>query len=522
MSKKLLKSTATVSGMTLLSRILGFARDVVIARAFGAGLGTDAFFVAFKIPNFMRRLFAEGAFSQAFVPVLSEYKTQRPHDDVKRLTSAVIGTLGGVLFVIVLMGILLAPLLVVIFAPGFTGVEDKFELTVLMLRITFPYLLFISLTALAGGLLNSYGQFGVPAFTPVFLNISLILAAIVVSPHMNNPIVGLSWGVLVAGVIQLIFQFPYLKRLGILTWPRWGWREEGVRRIVRLMLPAIFGSSVAQINLLIDTLIASFLVTGSVSWLYYSDRLVEFPLGVLGIALATVILPRLSRIHSQASKEEFSQTLDWALRWAFIIGTPATIGLMVLAGPLLTTLFQYGEFSPQDVTMASLSLMAYSVGLLGFILVKVLAPGFYARQDTRTPVRIGVIALVCNMGMNILFVLPMLYFGVQGPHAGLALATSLGAFVNAGLLYQTLCKEKIYHRKSGWAVFLLRITLATLVMAVLLLWGTGDIASWFHERATYRALRLITWVACGAFAYFISLFMFGLRFTDLGKISNEH
>jgi putative peptidoglycan lipid II flippase len=508
MSSRLLKSTASVGGYTLVSRVLGFVRDVVIARMFGAGMGTDAFFVAFKIPNFLRRLFAEGAFSQAFVPVLSEYKTQRDHAELRALADHVAGTLGAILFVVTLTGVVAAPLLVMVFAPGFLADPGKYGLTVDMLRVTFPYLLFVSLTAFAGGILNTYGRFGVPAFTPVFLNLALIGAALWLAPRMAEPITALAWGVFIAGAVQLAFQVPFLAKLRLLPRPRWGWRHEGVRRVLRLMLPAIFGSSVAQINLLIDTLIASFLVTGSVSWLYYSDRLVEFPLGVFGIALATVLLPSLSKQHAQASPEGFRRTMDWGLRWVLVIGLPATVGLMLLAAPTLTTLFQYGSFTPHDVEMASRSLMAYSVGLTGFILVKVLAPGFYARQDTRTPVRIGVIAMVVNMVLNVALVFPL-------AHAGLALATSLAAFVNAGLLYRALYREGIYRPQPGWGRLLQRVVVASVVMGVVLWVGSGELAAWLEWRALERAARLLLWIAVAAFAYGACLWLLGLRMRHL-------
>ena len=317
MSRSLFRSTSVVGGMTLLSRIFGLLRDMVFSRFFGAGMVMDAFFVAFKIPNFMRRLFGEGAFSQAFVPVISEYKTTREPDEVRELAEATAGTLGFLLLVITVIGVLAAPVLIVLFAPGwFMDEPEKYSLATSMLRLTFPYLLFISLTALAGGILNTYGRFGSPAFTPVLLNLVLIGFAILVAPGSANPGVALAAGVFVAGVVQLAFQVPFLWRIGFRPRFRWGGDHAGVRKIGRLMLPALFGSSVAQINLLLDTLIASFLITGSISWLYYSDRLMEFPLGVFGIALATVILPGLSKNHAGQNQAEFSAMLDWALRLA--------------------------------------------------------------------------------------------------------------------------------------------------------------------------------------------------------------
>lgn len=513
----LLRSTATVGGYTLLSRILGFARDVVLAALFGAGAAMDAFFVAFKIPNFLRRLFAEGAFSQAFVPVLTEYKTRRSPEEVQELVARVSGALGGVLVLLTAIAVVAAPLLVMLFAPGFIDDAERFELTGEMLRITFPYLLFISLTALAGGILNSYGQFGVPAFTPVLLNLCLIGAAIWVAPLFpeGERVVALAWGVFVAGAAQLAFQLPFLARLGLLRMPRWRRGHEGVSRIMRLMLPAIFGSSVAQINLLFDTIIASFLVAGSVSWLYYSDRLVEFPLGVFGIALATVILPNLSEKHARASAHEFSQTLDWALRWALLIGTPATLGLMLLSGPVLTTLFQHGAFGGEDVRMAALSLTAYAFGLLGFILVKVLAPGYYARQDTRTPVRIGIIAMFSNMVLNLVFVVPMVWWGISGAHAGLALATALAAFINAGLLLRGLRRTGVYTPEPGWGRVAFQIALAggALVATV---WALNpDLAQWLAWGAPQRALVLAVVIAAGAAVYFLGLRLSGVRLAAL-------
>lgn len=504
MSKSLLRSTAVVSGMTFISRILGFIRDVVYARFFGAGMDTDAFFVAFKIPNFMRRLFAEGAFSQAFVPVFSQYRTQRHHDELQELVDRVAGTLGLILFAVTATGVFAAPVLIWIFAPGFVDDPDKYALTVEMLRITFPYLLFISLTAFAGGILNSCGRFAVPALTPVLLNICLIVAAVWISPYLEEPVMALAWGVFVAGLIQLLFQIPYLKALKLLPHPRWGWYSEGVQRILRLMLPALFGSSVAQVNLLFDTLLASFLVTGSVSWLYYSDRLVEFPLGIFGVALATVILPSLSQKHAAASSEAFSHTLDWALRWVLLIGTPATVALMILSGPLLSALFQYGEFGAEDVRMASRSLMAYSLGLLAFMLVKVLAPGFYARQDTRTPVRIGIIAMLSNMVFNVILIFPL-------AHVGLALATSLSSYLNAGLLFLGLRQQTVYQATRGWLSFSLQIGLANLVMGLVLWWGTGDLSGWLEASAQERLLHLSWLVMVGLLVYLGSILALGVR-----------
>ncbi len=489
--------------MTLISRLLGFVRDVVIARFFGADSGTDAFFVAFKIPNFLRRLFAEGAFAQAFIPVLAEYKEKGAEEALKLFVDRTAGTLALVLFCVSAVGVIGAPVLIMLFAPGFQLSGGDFELSVSMLRLTFPYLLFISLTAFAGSLLNSWGRFAVPAFTPVFLNICLISAAVWLAPMMDEPIMALAWGVLLAGIVQLLFQFPFLIRLGLLPRPRIALSDPGVRKIIKLMIPAIFAASVTQINLLLDTLIASFLQPGSITWLYYSDRLVEFPLGIFGIALATVILPSLSKNHIAKEPEVFSKSLDWGLRLVLIIGLPAALGLFMLAGPMLTTLFQYDAFTARDVRMAELSLRAFSFGLLAFIMVKILVPGYTARQNTRTPVRIGVIAMVSNMVMNLILVFPL-------AHAGLALATALSAYLNAVLLLRGLRREGIYKPEAGWVTLSLKIAIAGGVM-VAVLTQVGDLAVWLERGAAERAGYLFVWILAGFSVYLISLLSMGVK-----------
>ena len=517
MSRNFLRATSVVGGMTLFSRILGLVRDMVFSRLYGAGPLMDAFLVAFRIPNLGRRLFAEGAFSQAFVPVISEFRSTRAHEEVRELADSVAGTLGLFLFLFTLAGVLAAPLLIYVFAPGFADTPAQHDLTVAMLRLTFPYLFFISLTALAGGILNTYGRFGVPAFTPVLLNVVLIAFAIWIAPRMQEPGIGLALGVFVAGLVQLLFQLPFLARLRVLPRPRWGWPHEGVRRIGRLMLPALFGSSVAQLNILIDTLIASLLAAGSISWLYYSDRLMEFPLGVFGIALATVILPGLSRHHAEQRPEVFSATLDWALRLSLLVGLPASVGLFVLAGPTIATLFQYGEFSARDTGMASYSLMAYSLGLLGFIFVKVLAPGYFARQDTRTPVRVGVIALVTNMGLNVVIVGPMVLLGLPAPHAGLALATAASAFLNAGLLYRGLIRNGALRPAPGWRQLIVRAVAANLAMGVALWWARGSPEDWAARGVGERAGWLTACILGGTLVYFAVLWLAGFRWSQLRR-----
>ncbi len=508
MSKRLFKSTFNVGSMTLLSRIFGLIRDVVIAFMFGAKDNTDAFFVAFKIPNYFRRLFAEGGFSQAFVPVLSEYKSQKSEQDVQDLLDYVCGTLAAVLFGISLIGVIGAPIFIFIFASGFTGQEGKFDLAVSMLRITFPYLMLISLTAMAGGILNTYRHFTVPAFTPVLLNISLILCAIYLAPELEQPIVALAIGVFIAGLVQLGFQIPFLMKLRRLPRPRFNWQHSGVRRVVKLMVPTLFAGSVAQLNIMIDMMIASWLVSGSISWLYYSDRLMEFPLGVFGIALATVILPNLSEKHAEGSKEQFSHLMDWALRWVFVIGLPAAVALIVLSRPLLSTIFQYGEFSSHDVDMGQRSLIAYAVGLMSLILIKILSNGFFARQDTRTPVKIAIIAMATNLILNLILVIPL-------QHAGLALATSLAATLNASLLFYFLKKNGVIKLEAGWFKLLLKILIALVSMVVLLLYLSPEISFWQESIVFERVMKLAILVVAGASVYFLSLWLLGLRLKHL-------
>jgi len=490
--------------MTLISRVLGFVRDVVIARLFGAGLAADAFFVAFKIPNLFRRLFAEGAFSQAFVPVLAETREHQGEAAVRHLVDAASGTLAVVLLGIVLAGVVAAPLFVLVFAPGFSADTAKLELAAALLRWTFPYLLFVSLTALAGAVLNTYGRFAIPALTPVLLNIALILAAIGLAPWLETPVLALAIGTLAGGIAQLALQYAALRRLGFRPRPLVAFADAGVRKILRLMGPAVFGVSVAQINLMLDTIIASFLVTGSISWLYYSDRLVEFPLGVFGIALGTVILPALSLRHTAGNPLAFSATLDWALRWVFLIAVPAAAALAVLAVPMLATLFQYGALDEHAVRMSARALVAMAAGLVPFILIKVLAPGFYARQNTRTPVRIGIIAMVANMALNLVLVWPL-------AHAGLALATTLAAYLNAGLLYRGLVRDGVYQAARGWPLFLARVALASTLMAIALWWWVTPLARWSAWSAGERSLQLALALALGGGVYGASGWLLGLR-----------
>ena len=513
---KLVRSSAVVGGATMLSRVLGLLRDVVLANLIGANGNADAFFVAFKIPNFLRRLFAEGAFAQAFVPVLADTREKGGREAVRELIDRVAGMLGGTLLLLTLITVMASPLVATLFAPGFLRDPEKLALTGDLIKLTFPYLLLISLTGFAGAILNSYQRFAVPALTPVILNLCLIGAALWAAPRFDEPVVALSLGVLVAGFAQLLFQVPALAGIGLVPRPRWAPGHEGVRRILILMVPALFGVSVSQINLLLDTVLASLLPSGSVSWLYYSDRLTELPLGVFAIAIATVILPTLSGQRARADDPAFASTLAWAMRSVLLIAVPATLALAVLAQPLLATLFQYGAFSAEDRTMAAASLRAYTLGLGAFMLVKVLAPGFYAREDMRTPVRVGIIAMVSNMVLNVAFVFPLMTMFNMG-HVGLALATSVSAWLNAGLLYRGLRREAVLPATTVPLKWLLQIGLASTAMTLVLWWmlpGQGDWAAWvWWERAIQLGVLCLT--GLGVFA--ASLLVLGVRPTDLRR-----
>ena len=510
----LLKALVTVSGMTLLSRILGFVRDFVIARVFGAGMLTDAFFVAFKLPNLLRRLFAEGAFSQAFVPILGEYKNKRGEDEARRLVDRVATLLFLVLVLVTLLGMAGAPLLVYLSAPGFAADADKFALTVELTRITFPYILFMSLVALAGGILNTWSRFAIPAFTPVLLNLSFIGMALFATPCFSRPVLALGWAVFLGGALQLALQLPFLRRIGMLPRFAFDWKDEGVRRILRLMAPAVLGVSVSQISLLINTIFASFLGTGSVSWLYYADRLMEFPSGMLGAALGAILLPSLAKYHASENFDEYSRLLDWGLRLTLLLAAPAALALALIAVPLITTLFHHGAFSANDVFMTRNALVAYSVGLLGLILVKVLAPGFYARQNIRTPVKIALLTLFVTQALNLALIGWL-------RHAGLALAIGLAACLNAFLLYRGLRRHGIYQPQPGWAVFCGKLVLALLVMGVTLWFCAGNNADWLHWKLTERLLRLGLLVTLGASAYFATLWLSGFRLADFKRRAAE-
>lgn len=496
--------------MTMFSRILGFIRDAIIARFFGAGAATDAFFVAFRLPNLLRRIFAEGAFSQAFVPILAEYKNQQGDEATRTFIAYVSGLLTLILAIVTLAGILAAPWIIYITAPGFTDTPDKFDLTVRLLRITFPYILLISLASLAGAILNTWNRFSVPAFAPTLLNISMIISVLLLAPYCEPPIIALGWGVFAGGILQLLYQLPYLQKIGMLVLPRISFRNSGVWRVLKLMGPAIIGVSVSQISLIINTIFASFLQSGSVSWMYYADRLMELPTGVLGVALGTILLPSLAKSFSTGDHKEYQRLMDWGLRLCFLLALPCAIALAILAEPLTVSLFQYGNFTAYDAVITQRALIAYCVGLMGLIVVKVLAPGFYSRQDIKTPVKIAIITLILTQLMNLAFIGSL-------KHAGLALSISLAACFNALMLYWQLRRQAIFSLLAGWGKFLLKLIAALIVMVAVLLLLLNFMPPWEQGNMLVRITRLLLVVFAGAMSYFAALFIFGFRLRDFSQ-----
>ena len=520
MAKGLFRSGMIVSAMTMISRILGLVRDAVVANLLGAGAAADVFLFANRIPNFLRRLFAEGAFAQAFVPVLSEIKEQQGDDKVKLFVAQAAGTLGTVLLIVTLFGVIASPVIAAMFGTGWfidwwQGGPDagKFELASSLLKLTFPYLFFVSLVALSGAVMNVYNRFAVAAFTPVLLNVSIISCAIFLHDKFSVGAYALAIGVFVGGIVQLLFQLPFLYRAKMLSRPRWAWQDDNVKKVRKLMLPALFGVSISQINLLLDTVIASLLMTGSIAWLYYSDRLIEFPLGLFGIGIATVILPALSKLHSSAKSSDFQHTLDWGVRFVIFLGLPAMIGLMIISPLIISVMFDHGAFKDSavdHVQAVSLGVMAYSVGLVSFMLIKVLAPGFYARQDTKTPVRIGIITLVLNMVFNIMLA-PFIGY------LGLALATSMSASCNAFLLYRQLKKEQVYHFSRFSLVFTFKCALASATMGVSV-WFTAQHFLWRQWNFSEQIVLLAGLITLAGGVYFAMLFLLGVRLHTIKNV----
>lgn len=500
----LLKAMFTVSGMTFISRILGFVREALIARYFGASPVTDAFLVAFRLPNLLRRIFAEGAFSQAFVPILAEYKQQQGEDATREFVAHIAGTLTLVLFLITAAGVLAAPLIIWLTAPGFADNASQFDLTINLLRLTFPYILLISLTSLGSGILNTYNRFSIPAFTPTLFNVASIACLIWLAPRLQEPVFALAIGVLIGGLAQLAFQLPYLKKIDMLPLPRFQWRHSGVARVIRTMGPAVFAASISQISLVINTILATFLVAGSVSWMSFADRLMEFPTALLGVALGTILLPSLSKHHANKSAEEYSALLDWGLRLALLLAVPAAVALALIGEPLTVALYQYGKFSAHDSEMTRRALAAYAVGLPGLILLKVLAPAFYARQNVKTPVKIAIITLGVTQALNLVLIWPL-------QHVGLALSISIAALINSALLYWKLRQHSIYQPQAGWLRFTLQVGAAVLLMAAALAGMLQIDDGWRSGSMATRLLWLLPLVLGGMFTYFAALMAFGIR-----------
>ena len=510
----LLKAVATISSLTLVSRVLGFVRDMFIARAFGAGMATDAFFVAFRLPNLLRRLFAEGAFSQAFVPILGEYKNTKTEDDTHKLVDKMATLLFLTVFLVTVIGVIAAPVIIYVTAPGFTEDTTKFDLSVTMLRITFPYILFMSLVAFSGAILNTYSRFSVPAITPALLNISFIVFTVFISPYFEVPIISLAVAVFVGGILQLAIQVPTLIKIGMM--PRFDllFKDPGVKRILRLMAPAILGVSVSQLSIIINTILASFLVDGSVSWLYYADRLMEFPTGLLGVALGTVLLPNLSKCHATNDHAEYQQLLDWGLRLVCLLSLPAAVGLAVAGTPLIATLFLYGQFQPDDLLMTQTALLGYAIGLPALISVKVLAPAFYAKQNIKTPVKIAIVSLIATQCFNLLLISSL-------QHVALAVSISLAAIINAGILLRLLIKHKIYIPQPGWPGFLLKLLLAATLMGLTAWLLSPNTVFWIQANMIDRVLQLSLLVGSAALVYFASLYIMGIRLKSFIRITPQ-
>lgn len=503
----LLRSLANISGMTFISRVLGFVRDTLMASAFGAGVVTDAFYIAFRLPNLLRRIFAEGAFSQAFVPILAEYKNRQSIYETKSFIADISGLLSLILIIFTALGIIFSGAIILITAPGFSSDPTKFMLAATLLKITFPYILFISLTSLVGSILNTWGIFAITAFTPTILNICWIIAILFLRHYFAQPIIAIAWGVFIGGFLQLLFQLPSLKKIGMLTWPRLNFKDKAVKRVLVLMIPAIFATSISQISIIINTIFASFLPNGSISWMNFADRIMEFPTGILGVALGTILLPNLSKHASDKNSELFSKTLDWGARLCLLLALPATIGLAIIAKQLTMTLFMHGKFTMFDAIMTERALIAYSVGLLGLILVKVFAPGFYANQNIMTPVKIAIFSLICTQIMNIIFVGPF-------KHAGLALAISLGACINAGNLCYQLIKKGIYQPQKGWLIFSIKLIIANAIMAIILKLALIFLPFDFIAATSVRIISLLILLFVAGCAYFISLFLLGFKLSD--------
>jgi putative peptidoglycan lipid II flippase len=510
----LLSAAAKISSFTMLSRITGLLRETLIARTYGASEWTDAFNVAFRIPNLLRRLFAEGAFSQAFVPVLGETSTKEGQEGTYLMVSAIATLLFWALIITVIIGLIGAPWIIFLVASGFQD-GGAHEASLVLTRIMFPYIGLISMVSLSAGILNTYKKFAIPAFTPVLLNLSMIFSSWLLSPYFETPIYALGIGVILGGITQLAIQIPALKKIGLLpkislTWGniKNAWNHPGARKVLQLMIPALFAVSVAQLSLIINTNIASHLAAGSVSWLSYADRLMEFPTALLGVAIGTVLLPSLSKANAQKDNAQIAQLMDWGLKLTFILSAPAAIALFLFGHPLAASLYHYGQFTAMDVVMTQQALAAYGVGLIGLILVKILAPAYYSRQDIKTPVKIAIRVLVLTQVANIILV-PWI------DHAGLALSIGLGACLNAAMLWRGLSKIGIFHENAGWVKFFMKLAIGLIAITVVFYFGARQ-HDWLELRNTpmIRIGLLMLWLSLAGFVYLGTLWMTGFRTKD--------
>ncbi|WMY96952.1 MAG: murein biosynthesis integral membrane protein MurJ [Arsenophonus sp.] len=503
----LLKTLAAISSMTMFSRMLGFIRDAIIARFFGVGVETDAFVISFRLPNLLRRIFAEGAFSQAFVPILAEYKNKKSDNETRTFISNIAGFLILVLAVITLIGMFSAPWIIYIVTPGFSEISNKFDLIFSLLKITFPYIFFISLVSLTGVVLNTWSCFTVPAFTPVFLNISMIIAVLFLAPYCTPPILALGWGILIGGILQLFYQLPFLQKIGMLVLPRISFTNKDMWRMIKLMGPLVISASISQISLIMNTMFASFLREGSVSWMYYADRLMELPNGVLGVGLGTILLPSLAKSVSIGDNKEYQRLINLGLKLCFLLALPCSIVLAILAHPLTVSLFQYGNFTSYDSRMTQYALIAYCSGLMGVIVVKVLAPGFYSKKDIKTPLKIAIITLILTQFMNFIFVDFL-------KHVGLALSLALSSCFHALMLYSELRRKKLFSPLSGWRKFFFKLIIALIVMTFVLLLMLNFMPIWEQGNMVLRIIRLLSVIFITAISYFFTLFVLGFRLRD--------
>ncbi|MDC3386243.1 murein biosynthesis integral membrane protein MurJ [Gammaproteobacteria bacterium] len=510
--KKFLRNTLIVSSFTMISRIFGYIRDAAIFIFISNSSGAlDAFFVAFRIPNFFRRIFGEGALSTAYVPVLSDYKNNAKGNDAKEFINSSITYLCLILLIISIVGVAITPILIYLIAPGFVYAESgQYELSYSLLRITFPFMFFICLTAVLSSILNCYEKFSMPAFTPVIVNITLILSILFFSDNFDEPVYALAWGLIFGGFIQVVFLLYPLIKMGLFPKISFNKKHPGIKKIKELMLPMILGSSVTQINLIFDTIIASFLITGSIGWLYMSDRFIELPLALFGISIATVLLPKLSEYYNKSDCRSYNATFNWGLKIGIIISLPTSIGLILLAEPILITLLQYREFSVHDVNMTAIGMIAFAIGLPGMIGAKILITNFYSRKNTKYPVRAAVIAVICNFLLNIIFVIYLIKSEFDGAHAGLALATSISAYINFFLLFKTALKTKIIEIDLSIKKIFIKSMIASIIMATFILYFDLNLNTWINLNLVGRLSNLFFIITSSIILYLVLLVMFGI------------